>query len=273
MINAPKNGALETVLQSSFSPNYTPDIIKNQALALSANSFAVFPCWKNRAPATRNGFHDASRDPAIVRQMFDTVPEAACVGLATGKPSEASVLDIDFKNGAATWWKANKDKLPPTFTYSTPSGGYHLIFKHPDGLRCSTSQIAPGIDVKAEGGYVIYHPANGFPVVNNAALAEWPEWLVPTEKPAVAASSAPVFCGYAYLKAALRRACDDIANAPEGERNDTLNKAAYSLLRLKNPTITTQQIATELAAAALACGLPAREISSTLASALLKRKF
>jgi hypothetical protein len=52
-----------------------------------------------------------------------------------------------------------------TQNIDTPSGGYHLYFKHPrDGIK-NIIAIRPGIDIKTEGGYV---PAAGS-VINSKA--------------------------------------------------------------------------------------------------------
>jgi hypothetical protein len=53
----------------------------------------------------------------------------------------------------------------------------HLLFRHAEGLRCSTSRVAPGVDVKADGGYAIYWPREGF-AVEDRPLCEWPDWLL-----------------------------------------------------------------------------------------------
>jgi hypothetical protein len=34
----------------------------------------------------------------------------------------------------------------------------HFFFQHAPGLRCSRGLIAPGVDVRADGGYVIWWP-------------------------------------------------------------------------------------------------------------------
>jgi hypothetical protein len=52
-----------------------------------------------------------------------------------------------------------------------------LLFVHAPGLRCSTSMIAPGIDVKAERGYCIWWPREGY-AIEDHPLAEWPNWLL-----------------------------------------------------------------------------------------------
>jgi hypothetical protein len=61
--------------------------------------------------------------------------------------------------------------------HQTPSGGHHLLFKHAPGLRCSTGRIADGIDVKADGGFVVWWPAAFYPVTE-APVADWPAWLL-----------------------------------------------------------------------------------------------
>jgi hypothetical protein len=64
--------------------------------------------------------------------------------------------------------------MPETRAHETPSGGLHLVFKHMPGLRCSVSRLGLGIDVRADGGYVIWWPAAGYPVLCEAPIADWP---------------------------------------------------------------------------------------------------
>ena len=45
--------------------------------------------------------------------------------------------------------------LPPTLTVTTPSGGWHLYYRYPEGGLRSKNGIFPGIDLKADGGYVL----------------------------------------------------------------------------------------------------------------------
>jgi hypothetical protein len=44
-------------------------------------------------------------------------------------------------------------------------------------LRCSVGKIAAGIDVRANGGYIMWWPANGLPVLSGSPVALWPGWL------------------------------------------------------------------------------------------------
>ena len=90
----------------------------------------------------------------------------AGVAVATGAASGLLVIDIDErddKDGFRELHRLEADlgELPPTKTSRTPSGGFHLFFKHVDGIKCSTGKLGTGIDVKADGGYVIVPPSHG----------------------------------------------------------------------------------------------------------------
>jgi hypothetical protein len=56
------------------------------------------------------------------------------------------------------WWFSHRDRLPLTRVHRTRSGGLHLIFRHVPDVRCSAGRIAPGIDVRGDGGYIIWWP-------------------------------------------------------------------------------------------------------------------
>jgi len=105
------------------------------------------------------------------------------VGIVTGPVSDVIVLDVDGPEGRA---ELEKYGHPPTPMVSTPSGGLHLYFRHPD-LEVKTGiRVAPGLDVKAAGGYVVAPPtlgANGKPydwIVSPDVdeFAECPAWLL-----------------------------------------------------------------------------------------------
>jgi hypothetical protein len=87
-------------------------------------------------------------------------PSAPLVGVPTGRMNDLDVLDIDGDAGRE-WYDRNCDAIPQTRAHSTQRG-MHLLFVHSPGLRCSTGRIAPGVDVRADGGYVIWWPREGF---------------------------------------------------------------------------------------------------------------
>ena len=105
------------------------------------------------------------------------------VGIVTGQFSGVLVLDVDGLEGEA---ELQKHGHPATPMVRTAGGGLHLYFKHPDHAVKTGIRVAPGLDVKASGGYVVAPPsvgANGNPyewIVSpeDADLADPPEWLM-----------------------------------------------------------------------------------------------
>jgi hypothetical protein len=188
------------------------------ALALAAEGRKCFPCSLNKRPATPHGFLDASDDPASLRELWSECP-GELVGMATGSASGIDALDLDAKHASAReWWRANRPRLPETKTHRTRSGGLHLIFQHAPGLRCWTSRPAMGIDGRADGGYIIWWPATGLPVLRHAPPTPWPDWLLPDLRPSSlpARSESRAMVPDDYALAALVR---KVAGATEGERN------------------------------------------------------
>lgn len=244
-------------------------------LDLASRGLAVFPCLASKAPATPNGFLDAVTDPAAVRDLFRRYP-GPLIGVATGEASGIDALDLDRARSADVWWDDHAHYVPRTYTYQTRSGGLHLWFKHDAGGRNSASLIAQDVDVRASGGYVVFWPSDGYPVVDSSPVAEWPQWLLDARKPPppLIRTDVPrvVLEGDAarrYALGALRKAVERVATAGEGRRNDTLNAQAFSLGRfIESGELHASEIAIALAVAASHAGLTAREAERTLASAL-----
>jgi hypothetical protein len=86
------------------------------------------------------------------------------------------VLDIDPRHGGDTWLASQN--LPETRVHTTRSGGLHYFFKHRPGLGCSRDLIARGVDVRSEGGYVIWWPLAGCKVLSEGPIADWPATLI-----------------------------------------------------------------------------------------------
>ena len=105
------------------------------------------------------------------------------VGIVTGPVSGVLVLDVDGPEGEA---ELQKHGHPATPMVRTGGGGMHLYFKHPEHHVRTGIRVAPGLDVKAFGGYVVAPPSvgeNGNPYEwilspDEADLADPPEWLM-----------------------------------------------------------------------------------------------
>jgi hypothetical protein len=201
------------------------------------------------------------------------------VGVPTGPASGLAVLDVDVVKGGGAWWDANRARLPATRMHETRSGGLHVLFKHRAGLKCSVSKIAPGIDVRADGGYIIHWPAHRFSVVDHP-LADWPDWLTPPEPPPPRPPRRPATYDEAGLREAeaaalraLRGAVLRVEHARKGERNAICFWAACRAAeKLRDgplpPFVNKDWVVDLLTLAAHRAGLPAREASLTIASGL-----
>lgn len=136
---------------------------KTAAVALVGSGFHVFAVKQGEkrpdpllAPS---GFLDASTDAQDVAGWFDVKPKAN-IGVACGADYGLVVVDVDVKNGAPGMQTYAELGLGDcaTLTARTPSGGFHLYFKHP-GARLKAK--LPGIDIKGAdgGGYVLAPPS------------------------------------------------------------------------------------------------------------------
>ena len=157
----------------------------------------------------------------MVRDLWEQQP-GPLVGVPTGESSGLDVLDIDPRNGGATWFARHRDHLPPTRVHRTRSGGVHLLFKHQTGIRCSAARLAAGVDVRADGGYVIWWPAAELPVLSDAPWADWPEAFLCFLQPKVHINPRIVIAD----NVSFRRLVRAVVAAKPGERNNLAYWAA-----------------------------------------------
>jgi hypothetical protein len=143
----------------------------NNALELAAQGYPVFSarlcpdvclkCNICKTPACPHGFKDASSDPDQVRQLWKLYPGQA-IGVPTGDASGFDVLDVDcIKHPeAANWWLSHRQYIPYTRVHQTGSGGLHVLFQHSGLARTGNGRLGTGIDVKANGGYIVWWPTH-----------------------------------------------------------------------------------------------------------------
>jgi len=129
----------------------------DRALAYAEQGWAVFPLVPNtKRPLTANGFKDASMSPEAITKWWTGHPNAN-IAIATGAPSHILAVDVDVKNGAKGRESiaSLNGGVASTLTASTPSGGWHLYYLCPEGGLRSRNGLLPGVDLKADGGYVV----------------------------------------------------------------------------------------------------------------------
>ena len=107
------------------------------------------------------GYLDGATDPETLEGWWEE-NEDLNVAIVTGPDSGLVVLDIDLRNGgdASLYDLENQHgQLPETVTAET-SGGWHHYFAHPGGtLPANFGENYPGLDLKANGGYVVAPPS------------------------------------------------------------------------------------------------------------------
>ena len=242
-----------------------------QALRLAEAGVAVFPCQLSKAPACPGGFKASTAKPREVLALWKKYP-GPLIGVPTGLQSGFDILDLDLPKHpeARAWWTICRAEIPPTRIQQTRSGGLHIFFSHHPTLRCSTSKIARGVDVRADGGYVIWWEAAGCPRLSPSPLSAWPSFLTelltarrPTRRPKY--DSARLLPDRRFVMSIVRT----VAAAPQGSRNSILFWGACRLRERLDPNLLDLDSALELLVeAATRAGLSRKEALDTARNGL-----
>jgi len=129
-----------------------------------------------------------------------------------------------------------------TWTVETASGGRHLYFRAPacgGPWRNTAGRLGWHIDTRAGGGYVLAAGSvvggRPYTVIHDQPPVELPAWmaqrLTPPAAPAPAPAPALAPRRRGYAPAALAGEVQRVLDAPVGQRNAALNRAAWNLAR------------------------------------------
>lgn len=211
------------------------------------------------------------------------------VGIATGAPSGHWVLDYDpahiTEPGAELVVRLRHEGFAPHVR--TGGGGEHWRFRMPADFEVTNRRgsLPVGLDVRGTGGQVVAPPsvsAKG-PYVELADLPPYdaPGWLLdmirpakplPRELPPAGWSRDPGESqddrGQRYAAGAVRELLGELANAPEGTRNDTAFRVAARLIELGNAGWIGDWTAEEWCRAGESTGLEFTELDHVWGSAL-----
>lgn len=268
------------------------------ALLAAARGLPVIPLSRTKLPAVRSphrhepragdcrgacgrpghGVHDATTDPAAVRALFALAPWATGYGIACGRaPHHLIGVDLDVKHGSdgvtalAGLARERRFTLPETVTVLTPSGGRHLWLSAPGPVPNSVGRLAPGIDIRGTGGYVVGPGSRTVagrytlaPGTAHHPLAPAPTALLALATPPPAPVRAP---GPAEPRHPVEKRAASLVrfvlDSHEGERNGRLFWAAC---RAYDAGLG-ESLAPALVTAAVHTGLTEREAAATVASA------
>lgn len=221
--------------------------------------------------------YDASTDPRRIRALFAAAPWATGYGIACGlDPHHLIGIDLDTKSGTDSSAALRELALrhlftiPETVVVLTPSGGRHLWLTGPPDVVVpnSASRLAPGIDIRGAGGYLVgpgsrtehgvYGTAPGTALLAPAPCPRELLRLLTPPPPPRAHHHAPPATGQHG-----QGLVQFVLAAHEGQRNTRLFWAACRAYENGiGPELTTA-----LVEAALRTGLTEREARATIASA------
>ncbi len=257
------------------------------ALELAARGLRPVPMAAAKRPALKGWRERASLDPQAVQALFADAPHATGLAIAAGAGVLVVDLDRNHKAGAdgvqsfakLIQQKSGGEALALGPRVITPRCGVHLYFAC-DAPQRTRNGLAPGVDVKGDGGLATAPPTFGYrwaPDSFERDLPPAPDWLLRliAPKPVTAPPPAPVlpYEGKvsAYACVALDRELKAVASAEPGARNDALFKASASLGGLcAAGMLPAETVARDLVATAHACGLVADDgvaaVEATIAS-------
>lgn len=259
----------------------------HNALDLAGWGLSVFPLkphGKSPAIPTWAPYQAAAADVETIMQWWTDNPHAN-IAVATGEVSNVLVLDVDGEQGRETLARLEAAHGPLPRTWRSKTGkGFHVWFEYPAGQTIGTSvgKLGSGLDTRGHGGYVVAPGSiheNGTTYTWKAspattALAPCPEWLVrlldpppppPRQTPARLLNDNRSKTTYA--RRAIEGEVYAVMNALEGQRNDTLNRAAYSLSQLvAGGSLSETDVKAALLKAAITSGLTAEEAERTIRS-------
>ena len=246
------------------------DTIVNDALRLGAQGYPVLPCRMDKRPACQHGFYDAVTDAAGIVGLWRATP-GDLIGVPAGIIFDC--LDIDAKHSTAhVWWNKHRRDFPATRAHRTRSGGLHILFSANAAMPCSAGKLAPGVDTRGLGGYIIWWPAAGYSVLTDAPLAPWPEWLLaeftPKQQAPQQINRHVQSRGHNWLRGLART----VANAAKGQRNSTLFWASCRARHAVDNGKADQDFVVDvLLEAARHAGLPPTEAQRTIQSGMRGR--
>ena len=179
-----------TIMSDHSQPSTAPrsDSLRTHALGYAKRGIHVFPLGAGaKTPITAHGFEDATIDQDQINTWWRNTPDAN-IGIACGASGWAV---IDFDTAKEEYGEESEEirltleREYPTLTTRTRSGGYHYIYSQPETptVRNSEKKIAPAVDTRGEGGYIVAPPSvvegRYYSWHSRDAIAPFPSALLP----------------------------------------------------------------------------------------------
>jgi len=196
--------------------------ILESALEYLKEGFRVFPVKLDKTPLTIHGLKDATQTMQGVRDYWGKWPDAG-IGLVT---DGFIVFDFDYKSGGLESRQIIEEKygLPQTRVHLTGGGGFHYIYRNPNGTKAKNATGFagyPGFDIRADGGYIVVPPSphqsgNQYQVYDYSPIIPVPDWYFK-----LAAEKQPL----------INNNNNPESPIPQGQRNQTLASLGGTMRR------------------------------------------
>ena len=135
------------------------DDLRSAALEYGNQGIAIMPCAeRGKKPALdRTGKEHAvaTSDADQILQWWTKNPQSNIGIVCTA--NALAIIDIDGEVGVE-WIRDNQLPMPVTWT-SITGKGFHYYYRWPKGKRIGTCLIAPKLEIRAAGAYVIAPPS------------------------------------------------------------------------------------------------------------------
>lgn len=237
------------------------------AMFYAQNNIKTFPVKRQgKSPLCPKGFKDATTNKVVLQEWNNNFPNCN-VGIPTGQINNIFVVDVDGEQGFKSLNRLEliygKLDAPTVIT----GKGKHLYFKMPENtdIKSSVSKIADHIDIRANGGYVVAPPS----IHENGHRYTWENFIPNQDFPEAPSWFISLITHAEKQPLPVSGVLEEISNAPQGQRNDTLYRRAISLInRSRKEYLNMEEIKQNIINAAMLSGLSKEESLKTFDNAL-----
>jgi len=245
---------------------------------------------------------NASSDPTTIVRWSREARAGMNIGILGGpihSDLEIVILDVDPKNGgdaSLTHLREQVGELPPTLQVLTGGGGRHFYYLVNKGLSQVIKNKAgidgfPGLDLRSDGGYVVAPPSihasgeryvwfYGDSKMIRLLSKELIEAFTPVkkERPVYAPTLQPITHPdgelHPYVLKALSSAIENVSQAAEGTRRNTLRDETYGLAGfIPDGLLEELEVRSNMEAAGYACQMEQKEIDKTIEDSVADGKL
>jgi Bifunctional DNA primase/polymerase, N-terminal/Primase C terminal 1 (PriCT-1) len=130
---------------------------------LAKVGYPVFPVGPDKNPSVVGGFYAATMDLSQIAEWITEGRENHDIAFATGLVSSVVVIDADTTEAYEKMCAKHGEP------HARTKRGGHWYFRHPQDGKVTSAPLEPGLDCKADGGYVVAPPSrnrswtNGIP--------------------------------------------------------------------------------------------------------------